>query len=344
MLDGTTADHAPGKAAGNKYIARLAALRARANSYWSESRVGRWCSSRQLGARLHAWWEGYEFVTKVPKAVDKGPERAGGPVETPTINGWPPPRLEVVQKLFGEGMIAPAEAGTMVKMINPLGLNEKMTVVELGAGLGGLARVVATETGAYVTGFEPDATLAKAGMELSVKHGLSRKAVIKQAEATTLDVRPKSVDAILAKEAFLTIEDKPALFGAIRKALKPGGQLMLSDLMLAGETAGPAVAAWAAKEPIKPYLLPIATVRTILEGLGLVVSIVEDVTAEYRAAAIAAFSDIAGRMTSGEIGERMCPWAICEGELWSGRLALLASGEAKMVRLYARLPAVKELT
>jgi len=343
MLDGTTADHATVKPAGNKYFARIVALRARATGSWSESRPGRWCSSRQVGARLRAWWEGYEFVVKAPTPIAKEPERSG-PIEIPSINGWPPPRLEVVQKLFGEGMIAPAEAETMVKMINPLGLNEKMTVVELGAALGGLARLVATETGAYVTGFEPDATLAKAGMELSVKHGLSKKATIKQAEATVLDVRPKSVDAILAKEAFLTVADKPALFGAIRKALKPGGQLMLSDLMLAGDTGGPAVEAWAAKEPIKPYLLPITAIRTILEGLGLVVSIVEDVTAEYRAAAISAFSNIADRMTSGEISERMCPWAICEGELWSGRLALLASGEAKMVRLYARLPAVKELT
>src|SRR5271156_2213607 len=126
MLDGTTADQVPGKAAGNKYFARVAALRARANGHWSESRIGRWCSSRQLGARLHAWWEGYEFVVEAPKPVAKAAVPIE-PGETPTVIGWPPPRLEVVQRLFGEGMIAPAEAGTMIKMINPLGLNEKMT-------------------------------------------------------------------------------------------------------------------------------------------------------------------------------------------------------------------------
>jgi cyclopropane fatty-acyl-phospholipid synthase-like methyltransferase len=219
-----------------------------------------------------------------------------------------------------------------------------MTVIELGAGLGGLARVVASETGAYVTAFEADATLAKAGMELSTKHGLSKKAAIKHAPSTSVEVRPKSVDAVLAKEAFFTIEDKPALFGAIRKALKPGGQLMLSDFMLAGDASGPAITAWAEKEPLTPFLWSIPAMRASLEELGLVVSIVEDVTAEYRAAAIGAFANLAERINSGEIGERMCPWAICEGELWSRRLALLASGEVKMVRLYARLPAVKELT
>ncbi|HUN49694.1 MAG TPA: class I SAM-dependent methyltransferase, partial [Candidatus Sulfotelmatobacter sp.] len=284
-----------------------------------------------------------EFVAKAPEPRAKPAERTE-PVLIPTVNGWPAPRLEIVQTLFGEGMTAPAAEGTMIKMIHPLGLNEKMTVIELGAKLGGLARVVAQETGAYVTGFEPDETLAKAGMDISTRLGLARKAIIKQAPATSLDVRPKSVDAILAKEATWTIEDKAALFGAIRKALKPGGQIMLSDVVLAGDAPGPAVEAWAAKEPQKGYLVPINTIRTAIEQLGLQVSIVEDVTAEFRTAAIAAFAKLAEGMASGAIGERMCPWAICEGELWSARLALLDSGEAKMVRLYARLPAVKELT
>src|SRR5580692_7155572 len=109
MLDGTTADRIPGGKIAGKYIAGLVALRARASAYWPESRLGRWCSNRQIGARLRAWWEGYEFVAEAPKPVVKGAEHTG-PVEIPTINGWPPPRLEIVQRLFGEGMIAPAEA------------------------------------------------------------------------------------------------------------------------------------------------------------------------------------------------------------------------------------------
>jgi cyclopropane fatty-acyl-phospholipid synthase-like methyltransferase len=343
MLDGTTADHASGKNAARRPSAGVAALRARANARWSKSRIGRWFGDRQIANRLRAWWDGYEFVAQPPQEIVEDAEQSE-PSLAPTVIGWPPPRLEVVQSLFGEGMIAPAEPGTMIQMIHPLGLNEKMTVVELGAGLGGLARVVATETGAYVTGFEADETLANTGMELSVKHGLARKAAIKQSPATVLDVRPKSVDAILAKEAFLTVEDKATLFGAIRKALKPGGQLMVSDLMLAGDKPGPAIEAWVAKEPQRPYLLPRIAFRTALEELGLQVSIVEDVTTEYRAAAVAAFANLAEKMTAGEISERLCPWVICEGELWAGRLAVLASGEVKMIRLYARVPATKELT
>ena len=344
MLDSSTADHTSDRQAVGKLGARLVGLRERAASIWSGSRIGHWCGKHQVGERFHAWWEGYEFVPRAAEPAAETPKSRAEPTLQPTTSGWPAPRLEVVQTLFGEGMIAPAEAGTLVKMIKPLGLNEKMTVIELGSGLGGLARVVATETGAYVTGFEPDAILAKMGMDISTKHGLSRKAAIKQAEVTVIDVRPKSVDAILAKEAMFTVVDKPTLFGAIRKALKPGGQLMLSDFMLAGEAPGAAVEAWGAKEPQPPHMLSVPAMRTALEELGLQVSITEDVTAEYRSAAISAFANLAERMTSGEIGERMCPWAICEGELWSRRLAVLASGEVKLIRLYARLPAVKELT
>ncbi|HYM32589.1 MAG TPA: class I SAM-dependent methyltransferase [Candidatus Cybelea sp.] len=344
MANGTTADSAEESAEPGGTTNAANGFRARAAAAWYATPIGRWWDERQINARVHAWWEGYEFQPSAPKAKPAAKSSKGEPSLAPTVRGWPVPRLEVVQALFGEGMLSPAQPEQLVKIINPLGLNEKMTVIEVGAGLGGLARVVAAETGAYVTAFESDPLLAKLGMELSTKHGVARKAVIKQAAATAFDARPKSVDAVLAKESLFTIEDKPTLFAAIRKALKPGGQFMLSDYMLAGDSQGPATAAWSADEPVAPHLMPIAKTRAALEGLGLQVRVVEDVTAEFRSAALAAFATLADRIKSGEISEGMRPWALCEGDLWSRRLTLLASGEVKMIRLYARLPAVKELT
>ena len=43
-----------------------------------------------------------------------------------------------------------------------------MSVLELGAGIGGGTRHIHNETGAWVSGFENSVTLAKLGMEQSI--------------------------------------------------------------------------------------------------------------------------------------------------------------------------------
>ena len=293
--------------------------------------------------RFHAWWEGYDLPASAEAAVDDAPP-AEDNRPRPTIHERPQPRLDLVQALFGEGMVSPGRPDDLLRMVKPLGLDEKMTVVEIGAGLGGFARLVAEHTGAYVTAFEPIRELLAAGNELSAKHGQARKVRILPAPPTHFEARPKSVDALIGKEALLTIADKAELFSAVRKALKPGGQVTMTDYMLVGDANSEDYQSWLAYEPVTPHLLTPALTRARLEELGLEVRVLEDLTDEYRAAALGAFGEYAEKIRGEAPDEYKSAWALSEGELWSRRLSILQSGVVKLYRLYARLPGVKELT
>lgn len=302
----------------------------------------------QWHARLRAWWDGYVFepAGRQRRLPDlPAPKRSFEPLETPldfsgppTIMGWPPQRLAVVQALFGEGMIAPADPEALTKMTHPLGLSKEMTVVEVGVGLGGIARAISSQADIYITGFEPDAELARVANELSTKHGMARKVRITHLAHGGLDVRPETVDAVISKEALLAVEDKPAVFTAIRRALRPGGQLMMSEYMLVANELSPAVVRWTEATPTKLYPMPIKAARSELEHLGFQVRIVEDITVEYEVGALKAFADMAQHIRAGGPAEHMAPWVLAEGELWSHHLAALASGEVKVYRIYARIP------
>jgi len=294
--------------------------------------------------RFHAWWEGYELAAAPETVEPVETRRSGEKGPPPTVREWPKERLELVQSIFGEGMVGPGRAEDLLRMIKPLGLDEKMTVLEIGAGLGGFARLVTEDTGAYVTAFEPVPALVAAGNEISTRHGKGRKARILPAPKGHFEARQKSVDAIIGKEALFAITDKAELFSAVRKALKPGGQVTMTDYMLVGDPNSDEYQAWLASEPFTPDLLTPAVTRSRLEELGLEVRVLEDLTDEYRAAALSAFADYAEKIRNEAPDEYKSAWALSEGELWSRRLAILQSGVVKLYRLYARLPGVKELT
>ncbi len=301
--------------------------------------------------RFVAWWEGYELARGERKAAKaKHAAKAPDPYASsaPTILRWPEPRQILVQELFGEGMTTPGGTAAIMHMIQPLGLNEKHTVVEIGTGLGGIARLVARETGAYVFAFEADADLVAAGTDLSLKAGLAKKAQIKKMPPGDFEARPRSVDAIIAKESLFAVADKHEIFSAMRKALKPGGQVTLTDYMLMGDPASPAIRQWMEGEPIKPDVRTPAAIRATLEELGLEVRVLEDITEEYCTAALGAFADFAHRLrqtaqSADGVADERSNWVLSEGALWSRRMSVLQSGEIKLYRLYARLPGLKEL-
>jgi cyclopropane fatty-acyl-phospholipid synthase-like methyltransferase len=63
----------------------------------------------------------------------------------------------------------------ITELIHPLTLNSNMSVLELGADIGGATRHIHKAIGAWVTGVENSVTLAKLGMEQSIMKGLQRK-------------------------------------------------------------------------------------------------------------------------------------------------------------------------
>src|SRR6185369_12218680 len=157
-------------------------------------------------------------------------------------------RLELAQKMWGRGFSQPGTNEFYLSLTRSLQLNEQKNLVDLNAGLGGAARLIATEFKTYVTGFERDAVLAEEGMKISTGAGQGKRATVSVYDPKNFDYGKKA-DAVLACDFLYSIEDKDKMLTNISKWLKPRGHLVMTDFVCDPSISNAAIERWIAKEP-----------------------------------------------------------------------------------------------
>jgi cyclopropane fatty-acyl-phospholipid synthase-like methyltransferase len=282
--------------------------------------------------RWHALWWGYSLEPEAG-GEEKDDAAAGEdqPIEPDML--WSPLRISAVQTLFGDGMIGPGGETALAALVRPCTLNSQKSAVELGAGLGGLCRWAHGDAGTYFKAFEADDVLAAAGMAISTRKGLTNKCPVDHAAIEKFEVRPKSQDAIIAKEAFYRVADKVGLFSRILEALKPSGIVSCSDYM-SGTPQDPLVQA---AFPGSQMLAPDAE-RAAATKAGFDVRVFEDRTGEHIKATLDAFEAFAHQVKTAPPPDQLRDAVLKEGELWTARLNLLQTGKVSLYRMLAVNP------
>ncbi|MEM7094664.1 MAG: class I SAM-dependent methyltransferase [Actinomycetota bacterium] len=169
-------------------------------------------------------------------------------------------------------------------VIEHLGLSSSSHVLDLGSGLGGTARLIASRTGARVTGIDLTPEFVDVATWLTRLVGLEShaefhvgSAVDATGIAAAIDHRP--IDAITLLHVGMNIADKSALARAAVSALRPGGRFVIYDILAGG--AGGDVnfpVPWAG-DPSMSHLSASSSYVEALEAAGLAVDLVEDRTA-----------------------------------------------------------------
>jgi len=239
--------------------------------------------------RLHAWWEGYEAPAEPEAAGEDAPANVPRPPPDPTKPDpdagrldrfgkplWSATRIEVAEQLWGNGLIGPGGEDYVPDLVKPLGLDKTMSVLDLSAGLGGITRMMAKHFGAWVTGLELSPALAERGAEYSKKFDLARQAPITHYDPNFLELDRK-FDAIFAKEIFFCM-DKEKIFTQIRQYLKPNGQLLFTDYLLADDIKLEGLGGWAEAEKLVPCPWGPAQTASCLKALGFDLRIALDMT------------------------------------------------------------------
>jgi len=292
----------------------------------------------EIKRHLHDWWQGYlpeDAPFAPPPTLDLATPARPQPDPAPHPD-WSKDRLALVQLLWGEGFSSPGEAEHVLTLIKPLGLNPKMSVVDLNPGLGGTTRVIAKETGAWITAFEVDPDLAAAGQALSVKAGMAKKAEIRSFTPPRTELRPGSMDAVFAKESLNQIEDRKTLFRELYTVLKPQGQVLFTDYVLSkdGESSAK-LGEWLARERPTPTLWTADKTAKTLREAGYDVRVNEDISAKLRQLVVAGWARYIGTLKPGAVDPAFGEAVIHEIELWSRRLSLIDSGEIACHRFHA---------
>lgn len=121
-----------------------------------------------------------------------------------------------------------------MEFFSQLGFKAGDRVLDIGCGLGGAARYVASEFGAHVTGIDLTEDYIEAGEELNQWTGLSDKIDLHEGNALDLPFAAGTFDGAYMLHVGMNIEDKNALFRGVSNCLKPGAVYGVYDIMRTG--------------------------------------------------------------------------------------------------------------
>src|SRR5215208_4138886 len=188
------------------------------------------------------------------------------------LDALTPDDIAPLTHLTGRFKVATVALGRLV------GLQPGLHVLDLGSGLGGPARTLATEFGCRVTGLELPAELLRAAEMLTTRVGLSDQITFQQGYALEIPFPDTSFDVVWHEQFAMHIADKEKLYREVYRVLRPSGRLAMREYI-----AGPVEpihypVPWAPDAAIN-FLWPAEQVRQLLADTSFTELVWDDFTA-----------------------------------------------------------------
>lgn len=301
-----------------------------------------------LKLRLKAWWEGYDtdeikqrLASKKSEPVAEEPvKESPKEITADAIDPWDEATVDIAQYIWGKGFCGPGGPEYIVSLSKLLALSPEMSMLQIGAGLGGPSRVLVDRFGVWITGFEESEMLVEKGRKLSKMAGLEKKAQIEQYTPEGFEGFDRKYDRALSKEALFTIEDKDNMISKIEEKLKPGGLFLMTEYVIGSDAVlgRDKYKEWVVGERRHPFPIMSNELVDLLKKNHLQVRVSEDISLQYVEMinqAWAGADEVAAKLAKREDGTMMIQTLMREAEFWTRRKKLLESGDLKLWRIVA---------
>ena len=190
------------------------------------------------------------------------------------------PRVEAMlqQAGLGEGTIpwqalAPLDqfhvggAAATAALADKLAIKPQSAIVDIGCGLGGPSRHLASLYGCTVAGIDINASLVALADMLTRRADLSAKVTHRTGDATALPFEPESFDIAWTQHVVMNIQDRATLYAGVHRVLRPGGLFGMYDVVAGDHGPLHFPVPWA-RDPAASFLLTPASTRDVLEASG----------------------------------------------------------------------------
>lgn len=327
--------------------------------------------------KLRAWWEGYDAQDyaewrdradadgsesddaslppsiALPKMMSlddlmEQPQGAVGDID-PAFEEeaipdpvWPRARIEISQRIFGPGFLAPGGAEAAIELAKPLGLDPVQSVLDLTVGLGGPGAALAERYGVWLTGYERNPALLEQSATVlpTIKSGDQVRSSFYDPD--TLELPRRKFDVVLFVDEMHRISDRLELITKIADSLKDWGQFLLGDYVVPDESPpSDRLQAWMDGRGEPVTLWTQAQYETALANHGFDVRVIRDVSqtqAELIRNDFARFVsalDADRQITATPVG-REALMALVED--WARLATLLQDGELQLLRIVSMKP------
>ncbi|HUS54380.1 MAG TPA: class I SAM-dependent methyltransferase [Thermohalobaculum sp.] len=119
-------------------------------------------------------------------------------------------------------------------LLAQIDLGPRSALLDIGSGLGGPARFIASNTGCHVTGIDLTEEFVATAGALSEMTGLAGRTSFIVGSALDLPFAPASFDAATLIHVGMNLPDKPVLFAGVARVLRPGRVFAVYDVMRTG--------------------------------------------------------------------------------------------------------------
>jgi SAM-dependent methyltransferase len=154
-----------------------------------------------------------------------------------------------------------------IRLADLLGFNGDERVLDIGSGIGGPSRYLASRYGCRVTGIDLTAEFCRVAEMLTRLTGLTEKVSYRQGDALDLPFEDMSFDVVWSQNASMNIADRDRLYSEMHRVLKQGGRLALQEVVAGPGGAPHYPVPWARHADISFLLTPEAT-RSKLQAAG----------------------------------------------------------------------------
>ena len=181
-----------------------------------------------------------------------------------------PERLGPLDQFHTRGVAATTDLARLA------GIEADMTVLDVGSGIGGPARILAGTYGCRVAGVDLSEPFVEAARYLTERTGQTKQVSFTTANALDLPFDDGRFDAVFLQHVAMNIADRMRLYREIRRVLKRGGRFATFDVVLnRGEPHYPVP--WA-RTPDTSFLMTTGATREAIEPAGFQVRAWQDDT------------------------------------------------------------------
>ena len=189
-------------------------------------------------------------------AIRSGIESLGKKVESITVNDLAP-----VDEFHIGGRQASED------FLSQLDLSPEKQVLDVGCGLGGAARFVASRYGCRVTGIDLTPEYVETGNVLCGWVGLGNSISLHQGSALAMPFADRAFDRAYMLHVGMNIDDKPKLCSEVSRVLRSGSLFGIYDVMRIGDGELTYPVPWATTAASSALATP-AQYREALQSAG----------------------------------------------------------------------------
>jgi 2-polyprenyl-3-methyl-5-hydroxy-6-metoxy-1,4-benzoquinol methylase len=198
------------------------------------------------------------------------------------IDEYTPAYCRWLQLAYGQGLLSEGGFEAMDDMFTGMDLSGKR-LLEVGCGLGGMARYIADKHYATVKGIEINPHMIKVAKVNTPNHLRAQVSFDLMNETRDLSYKDASFDIVYSKGVLTHESSKSELFDRLFQLLKPGGCLVIVDWLssIQGQW-GPLIDAMCSAEGLTLYAETPKSYREVLEKSGFKHIEIIDKSVDYR--------------------------------------------------------------